>query len=70
MTLFRYAVFLLCISSPLASGSPQQNRGEIDLYSDRAIELLRDAISRETSHGRGLVPKTLTTDNDKAISII
>ena len=25
-------------------------------YSERAIELLRDAISRETAHGQGLVP--------------
>ena len=28
----------------------------IALYSERAVELLRDAISRETAHGRGLVP--------------
>ena len=25
-------------------------------YSERAVELLRDAISRETAHGQGLVP--------------
>ena len=25
-------------------------------YSERAIELLRDAISRETAHGQGRVP--------------
>jgi len=50
LTLF-CATITLTTQYSMASGD-----NAVDQYSERAVELLRDAISRETTHGQGLVP--------------
>ena len=48
---------LCCAIVTTATGHSTSDKNDaIAHYSDRAVELLRDAISRETAQGRGLVP--------------
>ena len=55
-TLCRSAIFF-CATVALATQHSAANDDDaVAEYSERAIELLRDAISRETAHGQGLVP--------------
>ena len=50
-------VILFCATIALtAQHSVASEDGAIAQYNEQAVELLRDAISRETSRGRGLVP--------------
>ena len=47
--------FCATIALPMEHGVAGKDDA-VTHYSQRAVELLRDAISRETSHGQGLVP--------------
>ena len=49
--LFFYTTIALLMPHSVASEDDT-----VAQYSERAVELLRDAISRETAHGQGLVP--------------
>ena len=49
--IFFYATVALTTQQSIADESD-----DVAFYSERAVELLRDAISRETAHGQGLVP--------------
>ena len=54
--LYRSVIFFCATIALTAQYSFSSEDDTIAQYSEQAVELLRDAISRETSHGRGLVP--------------
>ena len=54
--LCRSLIFFVATIALTAQQSLASEDDTIAQYSERAVELLRDAISRETAHGRGLVP--------------
>ena len=53
--LYRSVIFF-CATVALTTQHSVASERTTCLYSERAVELLRDAISRETAHGQGLVP--------------
>ena len=55
-TLCRSAIFFCATIALIAQHSVASDDDAVAQYSERAIELLRDAISRETAYGQGLVP--------------
>ena len=55
-TLCRSAIFFCATVALATQHSVASDDDAVAQYSERAIELLRDAISRETAHGQGLVP--------------
>ena len=55
-TLCRSAIFFCATIALTVQHCVASDDDAFALYSERAIELLRDAISRETAHGQGLVP--------------
>ena len=54
--LCRALIFSYAIVTAATAHSTSNESDAIAHYSDRAVELLRDAISRETAFGQGLVP--------------
>ena len=54
--LYRSIIFFCSAIALAAQHSVASERDDVAFYSERAVELLRDAISRETAHGQGLVP--------------
>ena len=54
--LCRVIIFSCAIVTTATAHSTTAENDAIAHYSDRAVELLRDAISRETAYGQGLVP--------------
>ena len=56
INLYRSAIFFCAAIALTAQHSVANEDDAIVQYSERAVELLRDAISRETAHGQGLVP--------------
>ena len=54
--LCRVLVLCCAIVTTATGHSTSDQNDAIAHYSDRAVELLRDAISRETAYGQGLVP--------------
>jgi len=56
MKTIRYSLLWLALINPVIAVQAASDPMAIQRYSDRAVELLRDAISRETAHGQGLVP--------------
>ena len=54
--LCRVLIFSCAIVTTATAHSTTDKHDAIAHYSDRAVELLRDAISRETAYGQGLVP--------------
>ena len=54
--LYRSLIFFCATIALIAQHSGASEDEAIAQYSERAVELLRDAISRETAHGQGLVP--------------
>ena len=56
INLYRSTIFFCAAIALTAQHSVANEDDAIVQYSERAVELLRDAISRETAHGQGLVP--------------
>ena len=54
--LCRVLIFCCAVVATAAAHSASAENDAIAHYSNRAVELLRDAISRETAYGQGLVP--------------
>ena len=54
--LCRVLIFCCAVVATAAAHSGSAENDAIAHYSNRAVELLRDAISRETAYGQGLVP--------------
>ena len=54
--LYRSVIFFCATIALTAQHSAASDDDAVAKYSEWAIELLRDAISRETAHGQGLVP--------------
>ena len=56
INLHRGVIFFCAAIALTAQHSVASEDNAIVQYSERAVELLRDAISRETLKGQGLVP--------------
>ena len=54
--LYRNVIFFCATVALTTQHSVAGEKDDVAFYSERAVELLRDAISRETAHGQGLVP--------------
>ena len=54
--LYRNVIFFCATVALTTQHSIAGEKDDLAFYSERAVELLRDAISRETAHGQGLVP--------------
>ena len=54
--LYRNVIFFCAAVALTTQYSVAGEKDDVAFYSERAVELLRDAISRETAYGRGLVP--------------
>ena len=54
--LCRVLIFCCAVFATATAHSAFDENDAIAHYSKRAVELLRDAISRETAYGQGLVP--------------
>ena len=54
--LCRSLIFFCATVALTTQHSVADENDDVAYYSERAVELLRDAISRETAHGQGLVP--------------
>ena len=54
--LYRSLIFFCATVALIAHHSVAGEKDDLAFYSERAVELLRDGISRETAHGQGLVP--------------
>ena len=54
--LYRNVIFFCATVALTTQHSIAGEKDDVAFYSERAVELLRDAISRESAHGQGLVP--------------
>ena len=54
--LCRSLIFFCATVALTTQHSVADENDDVAYYSERAVELLCDAISRETAHGQGLVP--------------
>ncbi|MEL0334097.1 MAG: hypothetical protein VW984_09610, partial [Halieaceae bacterium] len=54
--LYRSVIFFCATIALTTQHSVASEKDVVAFYSERAVELLRDAISRETVKGQGLVP--------------
>ena len=54
--LYRSLIFFCTTIALTAQHSIASETDDVAFYSERAVELLRDAIGRQTAHGQGLVP--------------